>query len=134
MSGHPFLDHPLRWSTTLDAAFAAARARNTAVMVVVGPERCVGTRAFVEKTLCKDEVVEMVAEGFEPLTLVSIDDPSLEALVATLPKREPTPVCLYLSSKGELLLSTIGARPPAVVMNDMMQATHKLSTLASKPA
>jgi hypothetical protein len=31
-------------------------------------------------------------------------------------------VCIYLSAAGRVLLSTAGGRPPAVLLNDMMQA------------
>lgn len=94
--------------------------------MVVGAERCVATRAFVEKTLCKDEVVELLEQGFVPVCAVSLDDPMLAEWLPQLPKREPTPVCLYLSPDGALLLSTVGGRPPAVLMNDMLQATRRL--------
>ncbi len=132
MARHPFFDQPSQWHTTIDSALARAAVDGNddrtakAIFVVVGAERCVATRAFVEKTLCKDEVVELLEEGFIPVSVVALEDPMLEAWQATLPKREPTPVCLYLSPRGALLLSTVGGRPPAVLMNDMMQATRLL--------
>lgn len=134
MARHPFFDQPSQWHTSVDSALARAAvdegggggSKNKAIFVVVGAERCVATRAFVEKTLCKDEVVELLEQGFVPVSVVSLDDPMLAAWQASLPKREPTPVCLYLSPRGALLLSTVGGRPPAVLMNDMMQATRLL--------
>lgn len=137
MARHPFFDQPSQWHTTIDSALAraavgksddggSANGKAKAIFVVVGAERCVATRAFVEKTLCKDEVVELLEDGFIPVSVVALEDPMLAAWQATLPKREPTPVCLYLSPRGALLLSTVGGRPPAVLMNDMMQATRLL--------
>ncbi len=128
MARHPFFDQPSRWHTTIASARAETLGdgQRKAILVVVGAERCVATRSFVEKTLCKDEVIELLEEGFVPVCLVSLEDPMLAEWLAKLPKREPTPVCLYLSPRGGLLLSTVGGRPPAVLMNDMLQATRLL--------
>jgi len=126
---HPSFTSPLAWATRLDDALDEARVSTKAVFVVHGGARCVGTRGFVEKTLAKDEVVELVGERFIALAS-DADAPhaDLAALVAGLPKQAPTPVCVYLAPSGAVLLSTAGARPAAVLINDMLEASFKLKS------
>ena len=124
---HPYFDCPVPFLTDLPTALDAARQQARPVRVVYGGERCAATRSLLEKTMCKDEVAEMASEQF--VALAADNRPTsepIEALLRTLPKREPTPVCIYLAPTGEVLLSTVGGRPPAVMMNDMMQARAKL--------
>ena len=49
-----------------------------------------------------------------------------EALLAQLPRVEPTPICMYLvpqaDGSGRIVHSTVGGRPPAVFMRDLVQA------------
>jgi len=126
---HPSFTSPLVWVTSLDAALAEAKATSKAVFVVHGGARCIGTRGFVEKTLAKDEVVELVADRFIALASdADTPDVQLAALVAGLPRQAPTPVCVYLAPSGAVLLSTAGARPAAVLINDMLEASYKLKS------
>ncbi len=123
MGRHPFFASPLPWALTLDQAKAAAAAQHAAILVVHGHRMCGGTRALVERTLRKEELVEFVDGRFVMLTSDS-DAPAdwLLALLPELAKTEPTPLCIYLRADGTLLTSTAGGRPPAVLLNDMMQA------------
>jgi hypothetical protein len=120
---HPFFTSPLTWFTDLDEARREAESRKQRVFVAHGHRHCSGTRALVERTLAKEELEEFVRQHFVAVASDSdAPSPALASIVAALPKHEPTPVCIYLSAAGRVLLSTAGGRPPAVLLNDMMQA------------
>jgi hypothetical protein len=123
---HPYFSSGLDWQVRLADALAEARARNLRVFVAHGQRFCNGTRALVERTLAKEEVEEMMAKHF---VAVAGDaealDADLAAILETLPKKEPTPVCIYLDADGKLLSSTAGGRPPAVLLNDMLGAISR---------
>jgi hypothetical protein len=125
---HPHFEdrRALWWHDRLADALAAAREKKLRVLVQIGRRSCGGSRALVEKNLAKDEIAEFASAHF--VTLAADADalePELAALVATLPKREPTPLCIYLSSDGRVLLSTAGGRPAAVLLNDLVEAAGK---------
>jgi len=123
MPGHPHFSSALAWHTRLSDAIAEASAANKRIFVQHGHARCAGSRALVEKVLAKDEIAEYVAENY---VIVASDsektEPDVQALLQGLPKREPTPVCIYLDPKGRVLSSTAGGRPPAVLLNDLVLA------------
>lgn len=124
---HPYFDHPLAWHTTLASALAEAAAVQRGVFVVYGHERCFGTRGYVEKTLCKDEIVDELKSRFVLLAADSVTtEPAIAALLEKLPKRAPTPVTMYVSPRGECVFSTVNARSPAVLLNDLLQAATAL--------
>jgi Protein of unknown function, DUF255 len=123
---HPYFTSGLRWHTQLADGLADAGARGLKVFLAHGHRFCGGTRALVERTLAKEEVAEMMERHFvcvasdgEQLT------PEVAALIEQLPKKEPTPLCLYLDAAGTLLASTAGGRPPAVLLNDMLNANSR---------
>jgi hypothetical protein len=122
---HPFFDdgRALHWYTRLDEARAQAEAGGRHLFVCWGGPRCLGTRALVERTIPKAEVAEYLDRHF---VAVAVDpaapDPAVAALVPALPKREPTPLCLYLHPDGRLAHATAGGRPAAVFLTDMMEA------------
>ena len=123
---HPYFTSGLDWHTDLAQALAEAKQRDVRVFVAHGHRFCSGTRALVERTLAKEEVAEMMVRHF--VAVASDNDalhPEVAALLEKLPKREPTPVCLYLDSAGQLISSTAGGRPPAVLLNDMLGALAK---------
>src|SRR4051812_4150071 len=126
MAQHPWFSSGLSWHTGLDAAIAEAAAAGKRLFVVVGRHTCAGTRALVERTLAKEELEEFVREKF---VIVSADadalEPRVAELFATLPVRAPTPVAMYLAVDGRVLMSTAGGRPPAVLLNDMLNATTR---------
>jgi len=120
---HPYFTSALSWFGDLDEARAAAAERGKRILIAHGHKHCSGTRGLVERTLAKEELTEFMDQHF--LAVASDSEspsPAVAALLASLPKREPTPVCIYLSASGRVLLSTAGGRPPAVLLNDMMQA------------
>jgi hypothetical protein len=123
---HPHFPSALDWHTRLDDALAAAAGDDKRVMVVVGRALCHGTRNLVERTLAKEELEEFTPEKF---ALLAADaealEPRVAELVASLPVKTPTPLILYLSRDGRVLSSTAGGRPPAVLLNDMLNATSK---------
>jgi hypothetical protein len=123
---HPYFTSGLEWQVRLADALTQAREKNLRVFVAHGQRFCSGTRALVERTLAKEEVEEMMAKHFVPVAGdAEALDPDLAALLETVPKKEPTPVCIYLDSDGKLLLSTAGGRPPAVLLNDMLGAISR---------
>jgi hypothetical protein len=126
MSNHPYFTSGLSWQERLDAALAEAKTRNLRVFVAHGHRFCSGTRALVERTLAKEEVAEMMAKHFIAVAGDSeAPDPAIVSILEKLPKREPTPVCIYLDGDGNVLGSTAGGRPPAVLLNDMLGAISK---------
>jgi Protein of unknown function, DUF255 len=123
---HPYFTSPLAWHDALGDALAAARDGDKRVFLVHGRQTCGGTRAMVERTLAKEELTEYVLTHFVALaSAAETTAPDVEALLAALPKREPTPVCIYLASDGRVLHSTAGGRPPAVLLNDMLEAVSR---------
>ena len=126
MSRHPYFTSGLEWSLSLAEAKSLAQTDHRKIFVAHGQRFCGGTRALVERTLQKEEVAEMMAKHF---VAVASDaealDPEIDSLLQALPKRDPTPVCIYLDAEGKLLSSTAGGRPPAVLLNDMLGAISK---------
>jgi hypothetical protein len=127
MSGHPLFTSPLRWHVRLADAVAAARESHRSVVVVHGSATCNGTRLMVERTMAKEEIVEFVEAGLVPLaSRPEATEPEIEAMLATLPRRTPTPVLLYLAvdeNGARLVHSTVNGRAPAVLLNDMLDGT-----------
>ena len=122
---HPyFLDrHAVSWHTRLGDARTAAAETERHIFILHSRPGCEGSRALVEKIIVKDEIAAVLREHFE---CVASDTRALEAevgaLLGTLPKQEPTPLCIYLSSDGRLLHSTAGGRPAAVLLRDLTEA------------
>lgn len=126
---HPFFDdrRAVRWHLELAPALTEAQASGRRVFVCLGGPKCGGTRALVEKTIWKEEIAEYLNKHF---VSVAVDpahpEPELQAVISGIQKKEPTPLCLYLGSDGHLVMSTVGGRPPAVFLNEMMEgATRK---------
>jgi hypothetical protein len=126
MAGHPWFTSALQWHEGLDEAIAEATATNKRLMLVIGRATCAGTRALVERTLAKEELEEFVRGKF---ALVAADADALEPrareLFEALPVKAPTPLIAYLSVDARLLMSTAGGRPPAVLLNDMLNASTR---------
>ena len=125
---HPyFLDRrAVFWHASLGDALALAASSGKRVFIQYGRQRCEGSRALVEKTIVKDEIAEFLREHFECLAVdADLATPEVAAIVAGLPKREPTPVCIYLAGDGRVLHSTAGGRPAAVLLRDFTEATSK---------
>ena len=85
-----------------------------------------GPRALLERVFPKEEITEELRSGF---VCVAADSRTLPAEIASLlasaPKKEPTPVCLYALAEPSgvrLLFSTAGGRPPAVFIRDLTDA------------
>jgi uncharacterized protein YyaL (SSP411 family) len=126
---HPWFTSALVWHVGLDEAIAEATAKQKRLMLVIGRATCAGTRALVERTLAKEELEEFVREKF---ALVAADadepefgDPRVREIVEALPVKAPTPLIAYLTLDARTLLSTAGGRPPAVLLNDMLNATTR---------
>jgi hypothetical protein len=116
----------VRWHARLADALAEATGAGRRVLLVHGAKSCGGTRALVEKTLEKDEIAEYVNAHFVLVaSRAEAAEPEVAALLPSLPKQAPTPVCVYLDASGRALHSTAGGRPPAVFLNDMQTATAK---------
>lgn len=133
---HPYFDDHstarlLRWHRQLGAGLAAARAAGKLLFLQVGRVTCGGSRALLEKTIPKDEIVEFLAEHYVCAAADSDALPAdVAALLADLPRSEPTPLCVYIdpgAADGPLrvLHSTAGGRPPAVFLRDMTEAVAK---------
>jgi hypothetical protein len=126
MSRHPHFVSPLAWHHRLDEALAEASAQHKRVLVQHGRQSCTGSRSLVERTLAKEEIVEFIAKHFVLLASdADAPEPRIADLVASLPRQAPTPLCIYLSAGGQLLSSTAGGRPPAVLLNDLLDASTK---------
>jgi hypothetical protein len=126
-SPHPFFVSPIAWHHDLASALATARESGRHVFVVHGGRTCTGTRQLVERTLAKQELSEFVDANFEPLVSdAEATAPEIATLIGTLAIKQPTPLCLYLSTDGTAVVhSTAGGRPPAVLLNDMLTARAK---------
>jgi hypothetical protein len=126
MSGHPWFTSPLRWQARLAEALAVARESGRVVLAVHGASTCHGTRHMVERTMAREEIVEIVAAQLVPLaSRAEATEPEIEALLATLPRRTPTPVMLYLVAEEggpRLVHATVNGRAPAVLLNDILDA------------
>ena len=129
MAGHPHFRSPIEWLPTIAAAKERAAREGKRVFVQVGRGTCGGSRALVEKTVAKEEIAEFLLQHFA-CAAVDADaegygDPAAAELVAQLPRREPTPLCVYLDAGGRLLHATAGGRPPAVFLTDLVEASRK---------
>jgi hypothetical protein len=123
---HPHFLSPLFWHASLADGLAAARESKRAVLLVVVRQSCGGSRALVEKTSAKEEILEYLDAHY---VCVAGDadspEPAVAALVARMPQHDRTPLCLYLSAQEELMHSTSGGRPPAVFLSDLLEAPHR---------
>jgi hypothetical protein len=129
MAGHhPHFDdqQTVPWHASLQEGLAAAQKEGKRLFLHVGLRTCGGSRALVEKTIPKEEIAEFLrahyvclAQGADAL------EPEVAQLLLGLPRREPTPVCVYLDASGRVLHSTVGGRPPAVFLRDMTEALAK---------
>jgi hypothetical protein len=126
VQAHPYFQSVPIWLPTLSAARAHAKETGRRVFLTVGRIDCGGSRALVEKTIAKEEIVEYLAERF---ACVALDADSLtddeRALVARMKSGSKTPLCLYLDEEGGLVLDTAGGRPAAVFLNDLVEAASK---------
>ncbi|MSP63177.1 MAG: thioredoxin family protein [Myxococcales bacterium] len=125
---HPYFNdrRAVFWYLHLEDALAAATSEGKRVIVQWGNQKCGGSRALVEKNILKEEIAEFLNAHFVAVAADSTaPDPDVAALVASLPKHEPTPVCVYLAADGRLLHSTAGGRPAAVLLQDMTEATGR---------
>jgi hypothetical protein len=137
---HPYFDDrgAAPWFVSLEAGLLAARAAGRRVALVVSRPDCGGSRALIERVMPKEEIAEALQARF---ICVSADarapGAAVEHLLSQLPKREPTPVCIYLDAEGldaegladrsppRVLHSTAGGRPPAVFLRDLTEALAK---------
>ncbi len=123
---HPHFVSAVPWHTSLTEALPEAATLGRRVFLVYGRATCAGTRALVERTLGKEELREYLAQHFISVAAdADAPSPELTDLIARLPKQSPTPLCVYLAPDGRVLLSTAGGRPPAVLLNDMLEAVSK---------
>jgi hypothetical protein len=122
---HPWFDdgRAVRWHTRLADALEEARTSNRRVFVCWGGARCTGTRHLVERVITKSEIADFLNQHFVALACdAEHADPELARMHASLARREPTPVAMYLDAEGHLRHSTAGGRPAAVLLNDMQEA------------
>ncbi len=123
---HPYFTCPISWHTKLADAMADAREHDRLVMILHSRVQCGGSRALVEKSLRKDELSEVIERDFVPLASdADHPEPDVLALIAGLPAKEPTPLCIYVSTDGRVVQSSAGGRHPAVLLNDLQQAWTK---------
>jgi hypothetical protein len=123
---HPHFLSPLVWHATLAEGLVAARESKRAVLLVVGRQSCGGSRALVEKTIAKEEILEYLAAHYVCVAGdADAPEPAVAELVARMPQHDRTPLCLYLSADGALMHSTSGGRPPAVFLSDLLEAPHR---------
>src|SRR5690348_8882801 len=61
---HPHFQSPQFWYATLSDGLEAARAQDRTVLVQLGRLACGGSRALVEKTVSKEEIREVLDQGF----------------------------------------------------------------------
>ena len=125
---HPHFDdrRAIHWHLRLADALPLARAAGKRVFVCYGGKACAGTRALIERTLWKEEIAEFLNGHFVSVASEAAGgDADADALVVGLPKREPTPLCIYVTADGRAVHSTAGARPPAVLLTDMLEALNR---------
>lgn len=116
------------WYHALSAALEQAALpadKPLRVLVVFSRLDCGGSRALIERVFAKEEISEELRARF---LCVCIDTrhleahPQAQALFQSLPKREPTPVCMYLTPDARIVHSTAGGRPAAVFLRDLTEA------------
>src|SRR4051812_12449540 len=121
---HPHFDdrHSVDWFPDVASAVEEAQRSGRRILVVHGGEKCGGTRALVERNLVKQEIADYLNQHF---VAVASDparpDSAVSALLPLLPKHEPTPVLIYLDSELRVVHSTVGGRPAAVLLNEMLE-------------
>lgn len=117
------------WYGSLSEGIEQAQLTGKRVFVQYGRQSCGGSRALIEKTLLKDEIAEYLNAHFVAVAVdADAPDADVAVLLPSLPKREPTPICIYLASDtatGRLLHSTAGGRPAAVFLQDMTEAVGR---------
>ena len=127
---HPFFSGPIAWHTQFREAGDEAREKDRMIMVAICRLKCAASRALVEKVLRKDELAEVIDRDFVPLACDADHlEPEVAELLARLTVKEPTPVCIYLTRDGRVVQSTAGGRHPAVLLNDLIQACAKRTTV-----
>lgn len=125
---HPFFDDKrnVAWFERLPDAIEVARAEGKRVFLLAGGPRCAGTRSLVERSVSKEEIADYLNAHFVAVTVdPAAAEPDVTALLAALPRREPTPLCVYLTVEGRVVHATAGGRPPAVLLTDMLEATNR---------
>ena len=123
---HPHFVSPVFWHASLEEGLVAARESNRAVLLVVGRQSCGGSRALLEKTIAKEEILEYLDAHYVCVAGdADAPAPDVAALVARMAQHDRPPLCLYLSAEGELTHSTSGGRPPAVFLSDLLEAPHR---------
>lgn len=122
MPGHLHFTSPQDWLRSLPEALSACGPQRL-VLVQVGRGTCGGSRALVEKSVAKEEILEYLQQHY---VCVSADadtpEPAVAKLIDAMPQRDRTPFNLYVGPDGRLLHSTSGGRPPAVFLADLIQA------------
>jgi len=120
--GHLHFTSPQDWHRSLDEALVQCGPHRV-VLVQVGRASCGGSRALVEKSVAKEEILEYLQQHY---VCVSADAdapaPDVARLIAAMPQRDRTPYCLFVAPDGKLLHATSGGRPPAVFLADLIQA------------
>lgn len=112
------------WHTSLRDALDQAGRAGKRVFVQIGTGACGGCRALVEKTIPKQEIAEYLSAHYVCVAARSdAPPPEIAALLGVLPRREPTPVCVYLDATGRPVHSTVGGRPAAVFLRDMTEGS-----------
>jgi hypothetical protein len=124
--GHLHFTSPQDWLRSLEEGLAACGPQRL-VFVQVGRGTCGGSRALVEKSVAKEEILEYLQQHY---VCVSADadapEPAVAKLIDAMPHRDRTPFNLYVGPDGRLLHSTSGGRPPAVFLADLIQAQARL--------
>lgn len=114
------------WHHTLAPALEEAAQSGKCILVQLGRADCGGSRALIERVLPKEEITEALQAGFVCVCAdINNPDAAIAERLATVPRREPTPVCMFLDSTGRVVHSTIGGRPPAVFLRDLTEAESK---------
>ena len=125
-SRHPHFISPLVWYASLADGLVAARESKRAVLLLVGRQSCGGSRALVEKTIAKEEILEYLDSHYVCVTGdPDSPEPAVAALVGRMTQHDRTPLCFYLSAEEALMHSTSGGRPPAVFLSDLLEAPHR---------
>lgn len=125
---HPYFDDrgALPWHHRFADAVAEAAASGRRLFVLSSSRDCGGSRALVEKTIPKDEIADYIRQHFVALAVEpGALEPELAGLVSALPRRTATPLCLYLALPPRLVYSTVGGRPAAVFLQDLVEATAR---------
>jgi hypothetical protein len=122
------------WHHALSPALEEAAQTGKCILVHLGRADCGGSRALIERVLPKEEITEALRAGFicVCVDLAKLDDPPIAERLATLPRRDPTPVCMFLDCTGRVVHSTIGGRPPAVFLRDLTEAQFKNRAAAKR--